>query len=153
MCPSPQNRGVGGGGNTRLRARGWGLGGVPIPTTGEKASHSAYSVYQLHSAKVQCFEINRGGNLNTKRKCFREHLALCTYLDRKDFIYKHNKTYFADADAIPSKYTFITGYEKQKESSLSAKQHTERPNGISCTFMYNFVHVFPTWFLSPSSAN
>ncbi len=69
-------------------------------------------------------------------------------------MYKQNKTYFADADAIPSKYTRITGYEKQKESSLSAKQHTERPNVISCTFMYNFVHVFPTWFPPPpSSAN
>jgi hypothetical protein len=67
-------------------------------------------------------------------------------------MYKQNKTYFADADAIPNKYAFITGYEK-KDSSLSAKQHKERHNVLSCTCMYNFVHVFPAWFLSPSSAN
>ncbi len=41
------------------------------------------------------------------------------YLDRKDFIYKQNKTYFADADAIPSRYTFITGYEKKEKFSFS----------------------------------
>ncbi len=39
-APTP---GTKGGGHTRLRVRG---GGVPIPTTGEKAQHSAYSVLQ-----------------------------------------------------------------------------------------------------------
>jgi hypothetical protein len=84
-----------------------------------------------------------------------ENILLCVFRQKGFlYMYKQNKTYFADADAIPSKYTRITGYEKQKESSLSAKQHTERPNVISCTFMYNFVHVFPTWFPPPpSSAN
>ncbi len=33
VCPSPQNR-EGGGGTLTC---GWGVGGVPIPTTGEKA--------------------------------------------------------------------------------------------------------------------
>jgi hypothetical protein len=39
-CAPPP--GTGGGGGTL--ACGWGVGGVPIPTTGEKAQHSAYSV-------------------------------------------------------------------------------------------------------------
>ncbi len=33
-----------GGGGVGTLACGWGVGGVPIPTAGEKASHSAYSV-------------------------------------------------------------------------------------------------------------
>ncbi len=39
LSPSPQNRGGGG-----TLACGWGVGGVPIPTTVEKAQHTAYSV-------------------------------------------------------------------------------------------------------------
>ncbi len=38
VCPLPESNG---GGHTRLRV---GVGGVLIPTTGEKAKHSAYSV-------------------------------------------------------------------------------------------------------------
>jgi hypothetical protein len=38
-CPPPLNQMEGG-----TLAYWWGVGGVPIPTTGEKAKHSAYSV-------------------------------------------------------------------------------------------------------------
>jgi hypothetical protein len=44
VCPPPPNqRGEG------TLACGRGVGGVPIPTTGEKAEHSAYSVIFIYS--------------------------------------------------------------------------------------------------------
>ncbi len=56
VCPPPQNqRGEG------TIACGWRVGGVPIPTTGEKAKHSAYSVATfLHKMHVNCKVCFRG---------------------------------------------------------------------------------------------
>jgi hypothetical protein len=50
VCPSPRNQRGGGG----VHACGWRVVGVPIPTTGEKLSTSAYSVYKTmgHSCTI-----------------------------------------------------------------------------------------------------
>ncbi len=53
VCPSPQNRG---GGHL---ACGWGVGGVPIPTTGEKAYHYAYTLCGSESFPL----LGKGGDL------------------------------------------------------------------------------------------
>ncbi len=51
-CASPPR--IGGGGGCKL-ACGIGVGGVPIPTTGEKAQHSAYPVVCTEAALLFYF--------------------------------------------------------------------------------------------------
>ncbi len=78
-APSP---GTKGGGHTRLQVRGW---GVPIPTTGEKAQHSAYSVLETHrrrrlSTDTRVSSFSRGGvsSLVYKRCCpGKQQLPFC----------------------------------------------------------------------------